>query len=297
MSGIRSRRLSPPAFTLIELLVVISIIALLIGLLLPALRAAREQARLALCLSNLHQMGIVAFGYDADQGDFPNYSVLHFGWGVPAGENMFMGWNWYGGALTRVNFLPRLVQMGYMSTEQVGFCPEAWGLGFEYRPNASLGRNEFIDTSGSPDNPPWWGPMAYQQNGDSGGAGHMNRGEYLYWGPGAHAWTLNRNQVSGLMIRDVNATATDLWVYGVHSSGKVGDPGNHNNADPRYSNKRMPLMGEGQRNGPYWTDPRQAPHKPVPRLETDYSTSGGLMNYLYNDGSAKTWEYRDQEAP
>jgi prepilin-type N-terminal cleavage/methylation domain-containing protein len=70
-SGYTHRRAG--AFTLIELMVVIGILALLIGILLPSLAAAREAARKARCAHNLHNAGLAFQNYANDNNQLlPN---------------------------------------------------------------------------------------------------------------------------------------------------------------------------------------------------------------------------------
>jgi prepilin-type N-terminal cleavage/methylation domain-containing protein len=70
----------PRGFTLIELLVVISIIALLIGILMPILGNARDTSENALCLSNLRQLFLSVQMYANDHDDYlPNPDSLEMG--------------------------------------------------------------------------------------------------------------------------------------------------------------------------------------------------------------------------
>jgi len=90
-------------FTLIELLVVIAIIALLVSILLPSLKRAKELARRSVCASNMRQLGVGALLYSNDHdnwlppgyhdnnlsnlgwGEFAHYAYKDYYWGISGG--------------------------------------------------------------------------------------------------------------------------------------------------------------------------------------------------------------------
>ena len=65
------RRRMPAGFTLVELLVVIAIIGVLVGLLLPAVQAARESSRRSECINKMKQIGLAILSYESHKGTFP----------------------------------------------------------------------------------------------------------------------------------------------------------------------------------------------------------------------------------
>ncbi len=120
---------SKKAFTLIELLVVISIIALLVSILMPALGRAKAQARFMVCKTQLHQYGLAAEMMVSDNDDsYPNcsWNILYRKIDADDGYVVQNGTCQWHNADENLHKRPGLAShlWPYLENQNVHLCPE-----------------------------------------------------------------------------------------------------------------------------------------------------------------------------
>jgi prepilin-type N-terminal cleavage/methylation domain-containing protein len=143
---LKLRKMPAPArgFTLIELLVVIAIIAILAGMLMPALSRAKAKAQSIKCINNLKQHGL---GYRMYMDDNSGFFPVHNGWGAVGGKfwtNAFLGGPAadYGGNVQETN----KPLNAYVGAVDAFHCPADKGDSFS---NTPRGRSCFTSWGNS----------------------------------------------------------------------------------------------------------------------------------------------------
>lgn len=138
---LQGHRYSPESagFTLIELLVAIAIIALLVGILLPALAAARSAGKTSVCSSRLRSIGQAFEGYTVDNRELvvPSFNMT----GITGASEPLDGW---GPILDRDGYVTGAGETQFNNSPFT--CPEAKDV-----PGVAAG-----NTGNDPDNPKGW---------------------------------------------------------------------------------------------------------------------------------------------
>jgi prepilin-type N-terminal cleavage/methylation domain-containing protein len=213
MGAAMPRRTSvKPGFTLVELLVVVAIIGTLVGLLLPAVQAAREAGRRHVCQNNLKQYGTALLAYHADYGSFPIGNVPNQWWGfqsrlLPYLEAsdiyQFMNYSYPGDCFQAANALPATMDPGNQ-VQKVDKCPDDPNAGKIWHAFAGVGYHGCTN---------YLGVMGTTSTKNDG---------ILFSGTGSVSLSDITDGASHTIIMGERGNLTDLW-YGWPYCGQGAD--------------------------------------------------------------------------
>ncbi|MBN1360615.1 MAG: prepilin-type N-terminal cleavage/methylation domain-containing protein [Sedimentisphaerales bacterium] len=247
-------------FTLIELLVVIAIIAVLLGILLPGLRAAKKQAQQVVCVSQLRQLALA----------HEMYQQSHDGWIVPATQELGVNEYWY-------NTLGP-----YFEHRNVGHAnehPDDIGRDILLCPLDKAAYPEMLNPHCS-DNPQGW--LSYALNSQP--TRHVNRRMKEFAGAGGNKVTRLRHPSQTMLHCDFAYRAWICDSITLTRNQYGSEPGAHFEAMPGYPEQNKTVEVAYRHNGRMsvlWVDGHVSlPKERLPSAEERATFWGAVYDKL-----------------
>ncbi|WP_169977763.1 DUF1559 family PulG-like putative transporter [Tautonia rosea] len=180
------RRFSRNGFTIVELIVAVSVIAILVGLLIPAVSMARSASHRIQCANQLRQIGLAMHTYEASYGVFPAATS-----GSPSARSFL------------VALLPHIDQKNLFNS--INFSFDLMNIGPQNRTASSVRINVLHCPSDNVDRPGW--PVATSYAGNQGGGVQK-------YGPNGVFPGLTAVRLRDISDGTSNTAAMSEWVIG-----------------------------------------------------------------------------------